>query len=127
MATEQTDAQITQALNARCLRTGQKTHFTRLIVRHIRRAYDITSYFHHLRNHGWLTVPPMTALMKVHPAPLKQFAREGVLAQAVRANDSGLLLFEPATVRCLNPCLVNHSEIDAISLSLHSRCRRGAV
>ena len=43
MATEQTDAQIARALNARCLRTGRKHPFTRLIVRHIRSAYDIAS------------------------------------------------------------------------------------
>jgi len=96
MATEQTDAQIARALNARCLRTGRKHPFTRLIVRHIRSAYDIASYFHHLRSHGWLTVPEIAALMKVHPSTAKRFAREGVL-HAVRANDSGLLLFEPAT------------------------------
>ena len=96
MATEQTDAQIARALNARCLRTGRKHPFTRLIVRHIRSAYDIPSYFHHLRSHGWLTVPEIAALMKVHTSTAKRFAREGVL-QAVRANDSGLLLFEPAT------------------------------
>jgi DNA invertase Pin-like site-specific DNA recombinase len=96
LATEQTDAQIAQALNARCLRTGRKHPFTRLIVRHIRSAYDIASYFYHLRSHGWLTVPEIAALMKVHPSTAKRFAREGVL-QAVRANDSGLLLFEPAT------------------------------
>jgi hypothetical protein len=94
LATEKTDAQIAQSLNARCLRTGRKHPFTRLIVRHIRIAYDIASYFHHLRNHGWLTVPEIAAQMNVHPCTAKRFAREGVL-RAVRANDSGLLLFEP--------------------------------
>jgi len=96
LATEKTDAQIAQALNARCLRTGRKNPFTRLIVRHIRIAYDIASYFHHLRNHGWLTVPEVAEQMKVHSCTAKRLAREGVL-RAVRANDSGLLLFEPAT------------------------------
>jgi len=38
LATEKTDAQIAQSLNARCLRTGRKHPFTRLIVRHIRIA-----------------------------------------------------------------------------------------
>jgi DNA invertase Pin-like site-specific DNA recombinase len=96
LATEKTDAQIAQALNTRCLRTGRKHPFTRLIVRHIRIAYDIASYFHHLRNLGWLTVPEVAAQMKVHCCTAKRFAHEGVL-RAVRANDSGLLLFEPAT------------------------------
>jgi hypothetical protein len=57
LATEQTDAQIARTLNARWLRTGRKHSFTRLIVRHIRNAYDIPSYVQHLRSHGWLTVP----------------------------------------------------------------------
>lgn len=96
LATENTDAQIAQALNARCLRTGRKHPFTRLIVRHIRIAYDIASYVHHLRSQGWLTVPEIAAQMKVPSWTAKRFAREGVL-RAVRANDSGLLLFEPAT------------------------------
>src|SRR4029077_14170712 len=42
LGTEQTDAQIAQTLNARSLRTGRKHSFTRLIVRHIRNAYDIS-------------------------------------------------------------------------------------
>ena len=45
----------------RLLGTGREHPFTRLIVRHIRSAYDIASYFHHLRNHGWLTVPEIPA------------------------------------------------------------------
>lgn len=34
--------------------------------------------------------------MNVHPCTAKRFAREGVV-RAVRANDSGLLLFEPVS------------------------------
>jgi hypothetical protein len=96
LATEQTDAQMARTLNARWLRTGRKHSFTRLIVRHIRSAYGIASYFQHLRSHGWLTAPEMAVQMKVHSSTAKRFAREGVL-RAVRANDSGLMLFEPAT------------------------------
>jgi len=94
LATEQTDAQIARTLNARCLRTGRKHCFTRLIVRHLRSAYDIPSYLQHLRSLGWLTVPQMATQMKVHSSTAKRFAREGVL-RAVRANDSGLMVFEP--------------------------------
>jgi DNA invertase Pin-like site-specific DNA recombinase len=96
LATEQTDAQIARTLNARYLRTGRKRSFTRLIVRHIRSKYGIPSYVQHLRNQGWLTVPEIAAQMKVHSSTAKRFAREGVL-RAVRANDSGLMLFEPPT------------------------------
>lgn len=94
VATEQTDAQIARTLNARWLRTGRKHSFTRLIVRHIRSKYGISSYVQHLRNQGWLTVPEMAVQMKVHSSTAKRFAREGVL-RAVRADDSGLMLFEP--------------------------------
>jgi DNA invertase Pin-like site-specific DNA recombinase len=94
LATEQTDAQIARTLNARSLRTGRKHSFTRLIVRHIRNAYDIPSYVQHLRSNGWLTVPEVAAQMGVHSSTAKRFAVEGVL-RAVRANDTGLLLFEP--------------------------------
>ena len=96
MATEKTDAQIAQVLNARCLRTGRKNAFSRLIVRHIRHSYGISSYEQHLRSRGWLSAPEMAARMKVHQATAKSFAREGVL-HAVRASDNGLVLFEPVT------------------------------
>ena len=94
LATEQTDAQIARTLNARALRTGRKHSFTRLIVRHIRNTYDIPSYVQHLRSDGWLTVPEVAAQMRVHSSTAKRFAVEGVL-RAVRADDTGRLLFEP--------------------------------
>jgi hypothetical protein len=94
LATEQTDAQIARTLNARALRTGRKHSFTRLIVRHIRNAYDIPSYVQHLRIDGWLTVPEVAAQMRVHSSTAKRFAVEGVL-RAVRADGTGRLLFEP--------------------------------
>jgi DNA invertase Pin-like site-specific DNA recombinase len=95
LATEQTDAQIARTLNARWLRTGKKQSFTRLIVRHIRNAYGIPSYVQHLRGHGWLTAPEVAVRMGVHSSTAKRFAVEGVL-RAVRADDRGLVLFEPA-------------------------------
>jgi hypothetical protein len=94
LATEQTDAQIAQTLNARWLRTGRKHSFTRLIVRHIRSAYGIASYCQHLRSYGWLTAPEIGAQMGVHFTTAKHFAAEGVM-HAVRADDRGLVLFEP--------------------------------
>jgi Recombinase/Recombinase zinc beta ribbon domain len=94
LATEQTDAQIARSLNARYLRTGRKHAFTRLIIRHIRNAYGIHSYVQHLRSHGWLTASEIAAQMGVHATTAKRFATEGVL-HAVRADDRGLVLFEP--------------------------------
>ena len=43
---------------------------------------------------GWLTAPEITAQMEVHSSTAKRFAAEGVL-HAVRADDRGLVLFEP--------------------------------
>ena len=94
LATEQTDAQIARTLNARCFRTGRKHSFTRLIVRHIRNAYSIPSYVQHLRNLGWLIAPEIASQMGVHASTAKRFAAEGVL-RAARADDRGLVLFEP--------------------------------
>jgi hypothetical protein len=94
LATEQTDAQIARTLNARWLRTGRKHAFPRPIVRHIRCSFGIASYSEHLRSHAWLTAPEIAARMNVHFSTAKRFAREGVL-RAVRADDSGLLLFDP--------------------------------
>jgi hypothetical protein len=94
LATEQTDAQIARTLNARWLRTGRKQAFTRLVVRHIRCSYGIASYSELLRSRGWLTAPEIAAQMNVHFSTAKRFAREGVL-RAVRADDSGFLLFDP--------------------------------
>ena len=68
--------------------------FTAGIVRHIRMAYRIKSEFEHLRQSGWLTATEMAALLHVHPATAKRFAREGVL-RAVRADDRGRILYEP--------------------------------
>jgi hypothetical protein len=93
-ALEQTDGQIARSLNARHLRSGRKHIFARLIVRHIRHRYGIPSYFEHLRSQGWLTATEIAAQKGVHFTTARRFATEGVL-KAVRANDSGLILFEP--------------------------------
>ncbi len=79
LATEQTDAQIARTLNARWLRTGRKQAFTRLIVRHIRSSYGISSNAQHLRQQGWPTVPEIAAQMKVHTSTAKSFVRKGVV------------------------------------------------
>jgi DNA invertase Pin-like site-specific DNA recombinase len=94
LATEQTDRQIAETLNARWLRTGTGKPFSRSIVRHIRLAYGIDSLHQHLRRAGWLTVPEIARQLQAHPSTAKRFAREGVL-RAVRVDDRGQILFEP--------------------------------
>ena len=88
LATEQTDGQIAETLNARWLRTGCGLPFTSTRVRTLRGSYDIDSYLQHLTTAGWLTVPQMAAQLNVHLSTAKRFAQEGVL-RAVRADDKG--------------------------------------
>lgn len=94
LATEQTDRQIGDTLNVRCLCSGTGKPFTRLVVRSLRKAYGIPSLTEHLRSAGWLTAPEIAAQLQVHSATAKRFAQEGVL-RALRADDAGQLLFEP--------------------------------
>ena len=94
LATEQTDMQIAETLNARWLRSGTGKSFTRVTVRHIRTTYGIDSLDRQLRGQGWLTAPEIARQLQVHPSTAKCFAREGVL-RAVRSDDRGQVLFAP--------------------------------
>ena len=96
LATEQTDRQIAESLNARSLRSGTGKPFSRLVVRQLREAYEIPSLAQHLRSSGWLTATEMAAELGVHPSTAKRFAQEGALC-AIRANDAGQILFELPT------------------------------
>jgi len=96
LATERTDHQIATTLNERWLRTGTGRSFRRGHVQGIRHAYAIPSFAEHLRSAGWLTAPEIAVQLGVHHTTAKRFACEGVL-RAVRADDKGTILFEPAT------------------------------
>lgn len=94
LATEQTDQQIAQTLNARGLRTGTGQPFRRLTVRYLRTTHGIEGLGAHLRRAGWLTVTEIATQLQVHPHTAKRFGREGVL-RAARVDDKGDMLFEP--------------------------------
>jgi DNA invertase Pin-like site-specific DNA recombinase len=96
LAMEQTDRQVADTLNRRWLRSGTGQPFRRLVVRHIRNAYGIPGLAEHLRKAGWLTAAEIATQLRLHASTAKCWAREGIL-HAVRADDKGLLLFEPAT------------------------------
>jgi hypothetical protein len=66
------------------------------VVRHIRNAYGIPGLAEHLRKAGWLTAGEIATQLRLHSSTAKGWAREGLL-RAVRADDKGLLLFEPPT------------------------------
>jgi len=96
LTTEQTDRQVADTLNGRGLRSGTGEPFHRLVIRHIRKAYGISSLAEHLRTAGWLTAPEIAIQLGVHQATAKRFAREGVL-RAQRADDADQILFAPPT------------------------------
>jgi DNA invertase Pin-like site-specific DNA recombinase len=96
LATEHTDRQIAETLNARWLRTGTGQRFTRLRVRHVRIAHGIPSLAEHLRQAGWLTATEIATQLGVHHTTAKRFACEGVL-HALRADDGAGMLFAPLT------------------------------
>jgi DNA invertase Pin-like site-specific DNA recombinase len=96
LATDQTDRQTADTLNARGLRSGTGQAFSRVLVRHLRNAYGVPSLAAHLRRTGWLTAPEIGARLGVHPATAKRFAAAGVL-RARRADDADQILFEPPT------------------------------
>jgi DNA invertase Pin-like site-specific DNA recombinase len=96
LAMEQTDGQIVQTLNSRCLRSGTGKSFTRIIIKTIRSAYGIPSMAEHFRQRGWLTQGEIAAQLGVHYTTARRFGHEGVL-RAVRTDDRGDMLFEPPT------------------------------
>jgi hypothetical protein len=96
LATEQTDPHIAATLNGRSLRSGTGQPFTSSLVRQLRHGYGIPTLAEHLGDAGWLTVTAIAAQLGVHRATARRFAAAGVL-RAVRANDRGLMLFEPPT------------------------------
>jgi Recombinase zinc beta ribbon domain len=96
LATEQTDRQVADTLNRRWLRSGTGQPFRRLVVRHIRNAYGIPGLAEHLRKAGWLSAGEIATQLRLHSSTAKCWAHEGIL-RAVRADDKGLLLFEPPT------------------------------
>jgi len=94
LATQETDRQIAQKLNARDLRSGRGKAFTPSRVKAIRSTYGIESFHAHLRKAGWLTEAEMAEQLAVHPTTAHRFAHEGIL-HALRANDKGELLYKP--------------------------------
>jgi excisionase family DNA binding protein len=94
LATEETDAQIAQRLNARGLRSGRGNLFTGSSVRNIRIAYRIESFAERLRGDGWLTCSEMADQLGVHKQTVQRFAREGVL-RACRPSDRNDILLAP--------------------------------
>ncbi len=96
LATDQTDRQVAATLNGRALRSGTGQPFNRVMIRHIRQTYGIAGLAEHLHQAGWLTATEIAVQLGVHFTTAKRFAHEGVL-RAVRADDRGLLLFEPPT------------------------------
>ena len=96
LATEKTDGQIAQVLNARWLRSSTGQSFTRPLVRQLREAYAIDGWYERLRRDGWRTLGEAASELGLSRCTAQRFALEGVL-RAVRANDKGEILVAPPT------------------------------
>lgn len=96
LATERTDREIAQILNARGLRSGRGNRFNPRIVKVIRYSYGIESLQDHLLKQGWLSLREVAAQLDVHYQTVKNFAIEGVL-EARRVNDKDEMLIAPLT------------------------------
>lgn len=96
LATERTDREIAQSLNARGLRSGRGHRFNPRIVKVIRYTHGIESLQDHLLKQGWLTLRQVAAQLNAHYQTVKNFAIEGVL-EARRVNDKDEILIAPLT------------------------------
>lgn len=96
LATQHTDHEIAEILNAHQLRSGTGQTFTARMVMYLRLGYEIPSFAQHLCCAGWCTSAEIAAQLGVRRATAIRFARAGVL-RAMRVDDKGRLLFEPPT------------------------------
>ncbi|HXX38595.1 MAG TPA: hypothetical protein VEP50_10705 [bacterium] len=96
LATQHTDHEIAEILNAHQLRSGTGQTFTARIVMYLRLGYEIPSFAQHLRCAGWRTSSEIAAQLGVRRATAFRFACAGVL-RAMRVDDRGRLLFAPLT------------------------------
>jgi hypothetical protein len=91
---DHTDGEIACLLNTAGHRSGAGQVFTRLIVRHIRMAYQLRDRHARLCARGLLSLDAMATKLGVSAATIKHWRRAGML-RAHRYSDRGDYLFEP--------------------------------
>jgi hypothetical protein len=85
---------VADLLNGQGLISGEGKPFHRLMVRHIRIAYTLSSRYDRLLTRGLLTPQEMAQRLKVCTATLNDWRRAGLL-KAHKSDDRGNYLFEP--------------------------------
>lgn len=91
---EYTDAKVAAKLNDMALTSGMNMPFTRLSIVRLRRAYGLRSRRDRLREHGMLTQEEMATVLRVHPATVHTWRRNGLI-QGSKCNDKPEYLYHP--------------------------------
>ena len=94
LLSEHTEREIALILNQKRVRSGVGMPFTRGMVLHLRRRYNLTDRFTRLRAAGKLTAEEVAERLGIAVASVKQWRYRGLLT-AHRYNDKGECLFEP--------------------------------
>ena len=90
---EHTEGEIAAILNARGVTSGEGKAFHRLIVKHLRRDYNLKSRRQRLRENGMLTLKEIACMLRVATATVKQWRNHGLL-RVKHHNDKGECLYE---------------------------------
>ncbi|HZD22781.1 MAG TPA: recombinase family protein [Acidimicrobiia bacterium] len=93
---DHTDAETAEALNQAGHRSGEDKTFTRSIVLHLRRAYQLPSHAERLRAQGLLTLGETADRLGVATSTIKAWNRAGLLTSE-KANDKNQRLYHPPT------------------------------
>jgi hypothetical protein len=90
---EHTEVKIAAILNRRGITSGEGKPFHRLIVKNVRRAYNLKSRYQRLREKGMLTIEEIAGLLGVTNGTVKQW-RNHALLRAEHYNDKSECLYE---------------------------------
>lgn len=93
MARTKIDSEIADKLNQQQLRSGTGLFFTGRRVYMLRRDYDISGPYEHLREQGFLTAEELADRIGVHLATVKKWGKAGIL-KSRPYNDRGMVLYE---------------------------------
>jgi transposase-like protein len=88
-----TEGQIADRLNQQGLRSGMGSAFSGRLVAQIRRAHNIPSRYHRLRNAGMLTQAEIAKQLGIHASTVRKWRDRGLL-KAHAHNDKNECLYE---------------------------------
>ncbi len=87
-----TDGQIAELLNERGHNSGEGKPFNRIMVKKIRRKYNLKSRYQRLREAGLMTLQEIANVLHVHEKTIKTWRDHGLLL-AVPFNDKNECLY----------------------------------